>query len=614
MKRFLLLATLIAGCDNSKVARVINDPDETIWFESDSKALDHYVEVNPGANADGIYVRDTAIRIFPYHASLLNQAEIDSVKQIEMRVNVDDSVWFCPDDPGAISSGFAAGQGTVWFCPGHTSPIAHELGHTLIEIVHGDLGANFEENDLHEGGAEIFKAFSFASPKLPASLPVQNTIYNGHGWHEPKPPCTIGNDWCYRHKNGEVLERVAGLVYSGAQIGVPPDAEHPNLKGVVVQQDLRPDLRLVRFLRETRNVEVNYDILSLLLPAWAGENFGGWSLAFCLSGLPSFRPECSDPDSDGFVNLVDNCPTVANPPDFEFGAKQIQRDRDLDGIGDECSGDIDGDNIPDGIDPCPRDADDGKDTDGDGLGDACDEDADGDGWDDDGIPGDDDKLEIPRDNCAGIYNPDQLDSDGDGKGDVCDEDSDSDGIENHHDNCPFVVNPGQENQDGDEFGDACDPDRDGDCIDNATDNCPLTATCPAPNKLCKPCIMPDLLGGISGLLNKCVSGGVTVDPRCMIDGCSGTPLGDFIQVAAGVGGPREGLPIGIRGGRPYLISRPEMRASSAASARFGAFPMQCYGLADQLGNLQGAMGLTYDKCMAEKNAELVRCNPTTCGP
>jgi hypothetical protein len=176
-------------------------------------------------------------------------------------------------------------------------------------------------------------------------------------------------------------------------------------------------------------------------------------------------PATPDRDSDGVVDVLDNCVSIPNA---------AQTDTDGDGPGDAC-------------DNCPTVSNPGQvDSDGNGVGDACEvvgADTDGDGILDDGdgsgdptdnycVGGD---TALCDDNCVNDPNPGQEDQDFDGIGDVCDGDLDGDGVLNGVDNCPADVNPGQEDMDSDNVGDVCDPDIDGDGVDNANDNCPLTA-------------------------------------------------------------------------------------------------------------------------------------------
>ncbi len=180
---------------------------------------------------------------------------------------------------------------------------------------------------------------------------------------------------------------------------------------------------------------------------------------------------CTDDDGDGITGLSDNCPTVVNPD---------QKDLNANGIGDACEFDSDSDGIFDGADTSIRTPNpDQKDSDGDGIGDAC-------------------------DNCK-LFNPDQIDFDKNGIGDVCTvreayekaNDSDKDGILDIDDSCKKVSNPDQKDSDGDGIGDACDncrsiknsdqkdenkngiwemcEDTDLDGVDGWRDNCPSIA-------------------------------------------------------------------------------------------------------------------------------------------
>ena len=93
----------------------------------------------------------------------------------------------------------------------------------------------------------------------------------------------------------------------------------------------------------------------------------------------------SDDDSDGLYNWQDNCPNATN---FD------QADTDVDGVGDACDDDIDGDGVLNQDDAFPNDSNESSDSDNDGIGDNT-------------------------DNCADVSNPDQTDTDGDGEGDAC---------------------------------------------------------------------------------------------------------------------------------------------------------------------------------------------------
>lgn len=127
-----------------------------------------------------------------------------------------------------------------------------------------------------------------------------------------------------------------------------------------------------------------------------------------------------DSDADGVIDLLDNCPTNANP---------TQADADFDGVGDAC-------------DNCPSVANaDQADMDSDGVGDACDPDRDGDG--------------IPNaiDNCPNLFNPSQTDADGDGVGDACDTCNQFQPAwrPSVAPGSPAILNPGSPNQAGENF-------------------------------------------------------------------------------------------------------------------------------------------------------------------
>ncbi len=121
-----------------------------------------------------------------------------------------------------------------------------------------------------------------------------------------------------------------------------------------------------------------------------------------------------DPDGDSVGAIADNCPDTANTD---------QGDLDLDGLGDVCDDDIDGDNLTNSEEATLGTDPENPDTDGDGLRD------------------DTDPVPLHRD-------------------------IDDDGLDDPQDNCPAEANPSQDNLHGDALGDACDPDIDGDTLPN----------------------------------------------------------------------------------------------------------------------------------------------------
>jgi len=194
-----------------------------------------------------------------------------------------------------------------------------------------------------------------------------------------------------------------------------------------------------------------------------------------------------DDDNDGVVDGVDSCPANYNPKvtwiDINGDAHLCelgdepgcsQPDFDLDGFGDACDSDADGDGCVSFLfyDPAVHSCWDCFDTDpnqqgGDCIG-AAEKpskkggvpDSDGDGTSDtlDSCPNDaaqpdtdSDGVCDDVDSCPALSNADQADSDKDGVGDACDI-------------CPNNYDPAQSDNDGDGLGDVCDPDDDGDGI------------------------------------------------------------------------------------------------------------------------------------------------------
>ena len=133
---------------------------------------------------------------------------------------------------------------------------------------------------------------------------------------------------------------------------------------------------------------------------------GGGSILVANTDLGDTYQYADDWDDDGWEDPFDNCPHVPN---------LAQLDGDGDNVGDACANCLTASN------------EDQFDLDGDAAGDACDDDMDG------------DQINNAVDSCPKVPNPvtgaatAQAVLDGDGQGDACDDDIDGDGMTNQTD-------------------------------------------------------------------------------------------------------------------------------------------------------------------------------------
>jgi hypothetical protein len=159
------------------------------------------------------------------------------------------------------------------------------------------------------------------------------------------------------------------------------------------------------------------------------------------------------------VDLLSSSSITFSPSavaETQFGA-WCSGDSDGDGIPDDVDEDRDGDGYPNDQDAFPDDPDEWADLDGDGTGDNSDADVDGDGI------SNEDEMALGTDPRDPTSTP--TDSDGDGVPDLLDNDRDGDGHNNDVD--AFPDDPSEwSDLDGDGVGDNADTDRDGDGISN----------------------------------------------------------------------------------------------------------------------------------------------------
>ena len=186
-----------------------------------------------------------------------------------------------------------------------------------------------------------------------------------------------------------------------------------------------------------------------------------------------------DPDLDGIVTEIDNCPTVVS---------LTVSDLDADGIGDDCDTDLDGDGSENAFDCAPKDPAIYPGAEADPFN-GVDDDCDGEVDEDEppvGVCPDEPPPEI--DNCPQVCNFLQADYDNDSQGDACDADDDADLSLDSEDCAPYNpdIHPGAQ--------ELCNG-LDDNCSGQTDEDCPCIPEFtsfidPFPDLLCCPGLVP----------------------------------------------------------------------------------------------------------------------------